>query len=110
MNIEIDELLDHWQSAKDEISKLEKKCEKYKKIAERMMIGEGTNTLVSKDYTVTRRVVCRDSLAKKDVPSDIWKSYAKQVSYPVFYFKSNLKSSLKRSREKKKEYCKERSR
>jgi hypothetical protein len=110
MNIEIDELLQHWQSTKEEISLLEKKCEKYKKISERMMITEGTNTLSSKDYTVTRKMLCRESLAKKDVPSDVWKKYAKQVSYPVFYLKSNLKRSSKRSRDKKKEYCKERSR
>ncbi len=110
MNIEIDELLKHWQTTKEEMTILEKKCDKYKKLAEKMMIEQGTNILSSRDYTLTRRTLARDMLAKNDVPSEVWEKYSRKVSYPAFYLKSNSKRNTKKSRERKKEYCKERSR
>ena len=47
MEIDTEDLLDNWYKAKQEISILEKKCEKYKKAAEKLMSQTQKNTLKS---------------------------------------------------------------
>jgi hypothetical protein len=87
-NTDIDELLKRWKEAKDEISELESKCEKYKRAVEKIMDSEDTNKLSSNSNSicVSRRILNRDTLSKKDVPKDIWEKYAKKLSYTAFYF------------------------
>lgn len=79
----VEELLEKWYSAKQEMAKLEKKCEKYKKLANDLM--KGSNQLKAGDYSVIKRRQTRTMISKKDVPSDLWDKYAKLTSYDAFY-------------------------
>jgi hypothetical protein len=85
---DIDELLSRWKQAKDEITDLEKKCNRYKKAVEKIMESNGTNVLKSKTLTVTKNMTEREILSKNDVPKDVWK-YARKIMYPVFRFRNN---------------------
>jgi hypothetical protein len=85
-NSDIEELLERWKEAKDEIADLENKCDKYKRAVEKIMNSEDTNKLSAKNICVTRRILNRESLSKKDIPKDIWEKYSKKLSYSAFYF------------------------
>lgn len=86
-NKDIDDLLDKWYEAKQTIAELEKKQDKYKKLAEKLMSSSGSNSLSSSSYKLSRKNMIRLSLSKKDVPDDIWNRYAKQISYSAYYIK-----------------------
>ena len=82
---DIDTLLEKWHETKQEISELEAKCEKYKKCCERIMNKQNTNSLSTKYFTLKRREITRNSLSRKNVPSDVWNRYAREHTYPVYY-------------------------
>ena len=82
---DIDYLMDNWYQAKQEISELEKKCEKYKRLANKIMNSQETNKLYNSDYSLSRRDMTRSTLTKKDVPIDIWDKYSKECTYSSFY-------------------------
>lgn len=82
---ELDTLLHRWTEAKAKIKELEVKCEKYKKLTDKMMRKNETNTLSSSRYTVTRRDITKTSISKQSVPDKIWEKYSVRVSYPAFY-------------------------
>ena len=103
MSIEIEELLEYWNNAKKEIIVLEKKCDNYKKMVEKMMISQQTDKLDSKNFSVSKKILSRDILTKNDVPCDVWYQYSRKVSYPAYYLKEKSKKKLlKRSRSSKK--------
>ena len=76
---DIDNLLLNWFEAKKRISELEKKCDKYKIQADKIMNIRGEYTLKSKNLKLTKTDIERETLAKKDVPKDIWNTYAKLI-------------------------------
>lgn len=86
---DIDNLLEKWHAAKQEISLLEKKCEKYKKYSELIMSQKNTDSLSNTNYSLTKREMNRTILAKDDVPTEIWNKYSKNISYPMFIIKKS---------------------
>jgi uncharacterized protein YydD (DUF2326 family) len=82
-------LLEHWTEAKAEIAELEKKIEKYKRLANRVIDQQGDNTLSSTYYTLKRQTISRKTLSKRDVPVQIWEKYARSCSYPAYYLSEN---------------------
>lgn len=82
---DIDNLLEKWFETKKEITKLEKKCETYKRFAEQIMNGKGTDKISNEDYKLSRRTLSRHAINRKDVPKEIWNQYSKEISYPAFY-------------------------
>lgn len=86
---DIDMLLENWYAAKQELSVLEKKIEKYKKYAEMVMDGEDENCLSNSRYTLSRREMNRTILAKDDVPKDIWNKYSKNITYSMITIRKN---------------------
>ena len=101
--IDINEILETWYNTKEEISKLEKKCEKYKRYCEKVMNSEDKNTLSSDDYNLKRTLLTKTTISKKDLPKDIWNDYCTKTSYMAFYLKPK---KIKRSRSKRTK-CKE---
>jgi hypothetical protein len=81
---DIDTLLDKWHDTKEQIALLEKKLEKYKKYAERVMDSEDKDELINHKYTLIRRNMSRMTLSKDDVPKDIWNKYARNINYPMY--------------------------
>lgn len=95
---DIDTLLEKWYTAKQDISLLEKKCEKYKKYAEKIMDCNRTDEITNDIYSLTRREMSRTILAKEDVPRDIWHKYSKSICYPMYVIKEKGKPrKLKKS-------------
>ena len=84
---DIDNLLEKWHDAKEQISALEKKCEKYKKYSDLIMTHKNTDNLSNDNYTLTKRDMNRTILSKDDVPKDVWNKYSKSISYPMFIIK-----------------------
>lgn len=82
---DIDTLLDSWNQTKNEIASLERKLEKYKRAAERIMCKERNNSIEGSYYKLKKRVMSRNTLSKKDVPVHIWDQYSRECSYTAYY-------------------------
>ena len=81
---DVDTLLKKWDETKEQISLLEKKLEKYKKYAERIMDNEDKDEINNSRYSLTRRNMSRTTLSKDDIPKDIWSKYARNINYPMY--------------------------
>lgn len=82
-------LLERWSETKKEITELEKKLEKYKRLANRAMDQQNDNMISSTYYTLKRKIVSRKTISKQDVPKEIWERYAKTCSYSAYYLIEN---------------------
>ena len=106
MNDDIENLLNKWYSAKQELSQLEKKIEKYKVLAENLMNKENTDEISSDNYILKRKELNRTTIGKKDLPEDIWDRYSKELFYNAFYIskkgEKKLRKSIKKSPKKEK--------
>lgn len=81
---DIDTLLEKWHDTKEQISLLEKRLEKYKKYAERIMDNEDKDEITNLKFSLTRRNMSRTTLSKDDIPKDIWSKYARDINYPMY--------------------------
>ena len=81
---DIDTLLEKYNDTKEQISILEKKLEKYKKYAERIMDDEDKDEISNFNFSLTRRNMSRTTLSKNDIPKDIWNKYARNINYPMY--------------------------
>jgi hypothetical protein len=90
-NTDIYALLQKWSEAKNEIINLEKKIEKYKRIASSIMDQQGNNTVSSDDYTLRRKEMSRTTISKKNVPQDVWNKYSKLSKYKAYYLSEKNK-------------------
>ena len=86
-NEDIDTLLEKWYETKQQIALLEKKCDKYKKYAEKIMNNSDISQLSNNLYTLTKREMSRDVLSKDDLPKEIWNKYSRNISYPMYLIK-----------------------
>ena len=85
--MDIDTILEKWDSAKKEKSKLEKECEMYKKAVERYMNKKEKNIVLGKIYKITRRSNTRQQLSKQNVPKEIWDRYSNRFTYFSYHLK-----------------------
>lgn len=83
----ISDLLERWDNAKKNLATTEARIEKYKKLAKRIMVKNGTNIIESGSYSLNKQAISRNSIAKIDVPEEIWNRYSKSSSYEAFYLK-----------------------
>ena len=60
-NKDLDVLLCRWNDDKEKIKELEGKCEKYKKLADKMMRKNDTDKLKGSNYIVTRREMTKNN-------------------------------------------------
>ena len=103
MDIDIDDLLSNWYKAKQEICLLEQKCEKYKKVSEKIMSQSDKNTLNTSSYSLKKIDIVRNTISKNDAPTDIWDKYSKRHNYSSFYLtpanktKKSPKRKIKKS-------------
>lgn len=99
---DIEELLSNWYNIKQQITNLEKKCEKYKQYSEKIMNKLDNDSLESSNYTLKRTSMTRSTISKKDVPVEIWNRYSKRSSFPVYYLHPIDKLKNKKSPSKRK--------
>ncbi len=83
----IKEAVEEWYKAKEKVAFYEKQVDKLKQKVIEYMKEKEVETIVTTNYIVSKRVLSRDSLAKKDVPEDVWKKYARNLSYDAYYIK-----------------------
>lgn len=102
MNDDIENLLNKWYSAKQELSMLEKKIEKYKILAENLMNKENVDVLTSNNYILKRKEINKTTIGKKDLPIDIWNKYSKESFYNAFYISNKPEEKKPRKSIKKK--------
>jgi hypothetical protein len=89
MNSKIDDILNSWYNAKEEISAIEKKCDKYKKQIEDIMDSNEKDVLKSCLYTVNRRNISRKTVSRETLPKDIFEKYATYSVYSSLYISKN---------------------
>ena len=82
---DINNILEKWFLAKDEIKKLEKKCDSYKRFADKVMRADGSKSLESKYYRVSRRNQTRTSMSQKNTPREICDKYSNKSTYDAYY-------------------------
>ena len=82
---DIGKLLEKWSQTKEQIANLEKRIEKYKRVANKLMVKEKSNTLNSLVYRLTSRKISKKTISKIDVPVEIWDKYAKTCTYNAYY-------------------------
>ena len=76
--------IEKWYKIKENIAELEKKCERYKKKAEKDMVESGKNSVTDGIYEVKRVQISRQTVSKKTIPSDIWNRYSKETQYQMY--------------------------
>ena len=81
-------LLEKWYETKEQISSLEKKLDKYKKYAEKIMDSNDLDSLSSSSFSLTKREMSRNILSKDDVPKEIWTKYSRNITYPMFVIRN----------------------
>ena len=86
---DINSLLEKWSDAKQEISDLEKKIEKYKRLAVRILSEQDADTLYGDEYQLVCKNISRTTISKRDVPNDIWSQYSRSCTYPAYYITKN---------------------
>jgi hypothetical protein len=100
-DIDIDNLLDNWYKTKQEISVLEEKCEKYKKVSTKLMEQIEKNSLNSASYSLKKIDITKSTISKNDVPNDVWDKYSKKTKYSSFYLNPVNKNKKSPRRRKK---------
>lgn len=84
-NEDIENLLISWHNAKEEMAELNKKCDRYKKLAEKIMASKDVTSLSSSSFKVSQRNSSITTMAKKDVPSEVWNKYSKKTEFKAYY-------------------------
>ena len=99
----VDNLLEKWYEAKQQINDLESKIDKYKRIAENIMEHKNVESLMNDKFLLQKKDINKTTISKKDLPIDIWNKYSKENFYSAFYIsKANEKKkrSIRRSKKK----------
>ncbi len=89
--------LTRWLDYRQKADEYTKKVEKYRQLVEQGMIDASVTqtraqTSDGKIYKVSLSNRSRESLSKKDVPSDVWEQYAKASRFRVLLAQEEKKS------------------
>ena len=82
---DIKNLLEEWDKTKQNISVLEKKLEKYKSVAKKIMDESGKNIIETDNFILKKKDMSRTSLTKKDIPNHLWEQYSKNIKFSSYY-------------------------
>lgn len=78
-------ILDKWYETKIQICELEKKLEKYKKIADKYFDYNDINSISDNYFMLKRKEITKHTVSKKNLPKDIWNKYAQASTYTSYY-------------------------
>lgn len=92
----LDDLLEKYENAKELIKKYENRIEKYKKAINKELTKQGTSSLIGEDYKVVRRNNTRQYVSRESLPPDIFEKYAVRSTY-FSYYVSRIKKTKKTS-------------
>ena len=81
------EIIAKFIEAKQKLSEWEKRHEKYKNMIEEHMrerdLATLDHTIDDTSYQIKKLIMNRETLCKKDVPTDIWEKYSKSTRYTM---------------------------
>mmetsp|Transcript_2299 Transcript_2299/g.4792 ORF Transcript_2299/g.4792 Transcript_2299/m.4792 type:complete len:125 (+) Transcript_2299:125-499(+) len=83
---DLDKVLATWNWAKGEEAAMKKKIEECKTKVEAVLKKTGMDELSTSNYKVSKRTQARESVSKKDLPADVWATYAKKSEFSVLTF------------------------
>jgi uncharacterized protein Yka (UPF0111/DUF47 family) len=70
---------------KIKLDELQDRYDRYRKLVEEHMIKENITSIEhvvdNQKYKIKKSLLSRESISKKDLPSDIWEKYCKSSSY-----------------------------
>jgi len=72
-----------WDNLRDEIADKKERMDLIKNKICKMMEGKNLSKLNVGKFRIVRRTMTRETIAKKNCPSEVWKQYCKKSSYPV---------------------------
>lgn len=81
---EIKASLQEWHRLKQIIEEAEEEMEKQKSKVIAYMKNKEINSLVTTNYMVKCNSCSRETIAKKDLPPEIWQRYHKKSSYDTY--------------------------
>lgn len=83
-NDDIEQFLSSWYKIKQERSEMDKKLDKFKKVALKLMEENNENFLQSKKYVLTKKDSSRRTISRMKVPTEIWNTYSTKTTYNIF--------------------------
>jgi len=83
----MDNVLQKWADAKAAAAEANKEVERCKTQVEAEMMRQGTDTITTENFEVTKRMQSRESCGKADLPADIFEQYKKTSEFSVLAFK-----------------------
>jgi hypothetical protein len=84
---EIEKILKEWYKVKKQVGKLQEQEEKIKKVMKKYMTDSDSSKVETRDFVVTLRRQKRETIAKANVPRDIWEKYCKESKFEVLTLK-----------------------
>ena len=85
--MDLDTLLTKWDESKKRKIQCEKECEQYRSAVERFMNKKNTDTIDASNFIVSRRSTTRQSMAKSNVPLDLWNRYSTRSTFKTYNLK-----------------------
>ena len=84
---EIDELIERWNTAREQSRDLAKKEKKYRRLMEKIMDITGAQIIKGKELQVTRTTQNRRTISGADLPPDIFQQYSKVKTVDMYYIR-----------------------
>lgn len=84
----IEEEIQKYLEYKSKSAEIEKKLEKYKKQIKSFLQKSNLKKYESPIATVTLQNAKKNTISKKDTPSDVWEKYSKETSYEILNVRS----------------------
>ena len=98
----LDDVLNQWHWAKEEHAVMAKKIEECKGKVEKEMLRLGSTEITTANFKVEKRTQSRESIAKKDVPENVWGQCANTSTFTVLSLTDLTSKHLKAAKAKAK--------
>lgn len=92
--------IDKWMDMKEKLEEYTKKTEKYRAVIERYMVDNGVSTIpftrpdedeIERKMEVVLSSTSRETLAKRDVPPEIWEQFCKSTRFRTLRVRTQKK-------------------
>lgn len=84
---DIKDRVNEWYKMKEQAAFFEKKANKLRNEILDYMNEIKIDSILTTDYIVKKKEMSRESVAKKDLPEDVWNQYCKKLSYETLTIK-----------------------
>jgi len=82
---EIDELIEKWNTTREEARALEQKQKKYRKLIGKIMNITEADVIKGKELQVIRKIQKRRTINRSDLPPDIFDQYSNTKNIEMYY-------------------------